>query len=891
MTVSTQENIVKYQGNPSTTVYQIPFRWLEDTDINIKKQLQDGTVEVLTYLTDYTLTGENDEHGGYATFTVAPLETDTIVIQRIVPYTQETDYEENEIFPADSHEEALDKLTMEVQQLAEESSRSLKISVFSTVDLDSVINEIERVYDSTDNIDIVANNINDVNTVADNIANVNTVGGDIDSVVTTATNINDVKTVAQNKASLNITAANINDIKTVSSIKDDVPTVADNSANITTVGTNISAVNTAAANIEAIQNAPNQAISAQNSATQAAQSAQTAEDKADEASESARQALSALSLQIGDVCFVPLGIDESLNLRRYLNGQVLIQSQFVAFTNKVKSAIALYPNLATTEANWQAEKTNSKLGQCGKFVVDDDAGTIRLPCVVNAQGLVDLASIGSIKSESLPNINGSVVASTSTQGILLNNLTGAFFNKTGKTKGTFNAGVSGANFIDTLGFNASRSSSTYQDNAPVQQEAIQYPYCIVVNVGVEEPDRPINNYQVNNVYSYGMSQYYKGTMNNNSWLKSAGQWNDGTVYTGMYNWLLEQMNAGVDGFKGTVGYAWKSQTADIRFWTAIRNPSVGCAVYGGFGISFVGTVTSINPDGTLSFYEVSTGINYENLVYTESENINNEGTAFGNLKFANDYDFLINTTDQTFRLPLLNGSEDWVGNETSVLSTADIVKDSPFQWTATKNGFVKFTCYKPNTTQVVIARINGQTLIYSGVATTTTTPRPGFWLKVRKGDTISISAETQTLSSVSITFIPAVGNGSLYYYIGDTLQNAQLINVARIEETLVNKTNKVQAAEASMPSNKYIDLTLGATGATYTAPANGWFTINKHSTPGKLAAFENESAGRVTWIVQISAETDCRVSCPARTGDIVRLWYSADGNLNFFRFIYAEGNQ
>ena len=50
--------------------------------------------------------------------------------------------------------------------------------------------------------------------------------------------------------------------------------------------------------------------------------------------------------------FAPLGIDESLNLRRYLNGQVISQIQFVSFTNKVKSAVALYPSLATTEDNW-----------------------------------------------------------------------------------------------------------------------------------------------------------------------------------------------------------------------------------------------------------------------------------------------------------------------------------------------------------------------------------------------------------------------------------------------------------------------------------------------------------------------------------------------------------
>lgn len=398
-------------------------------------------------------------------------------------------------------------------------------------------------------------------------------------------------------------------------------------------------------------------------------------------------------LFLGQIIQVPFGIDESKNIGRYLNGQVIIQERFPAFTAEVKSWVSTRPSLFTTETEWQSIKSSSKLGQCGKFVIDDAAGTIRLPCVVNMQSSMDLAQFGVIKSESLPqhthNLSLSQAAG-STWGA-----EGAFWGGDDASRGPYDATTTNA------------SSPTYQDNAPVQQEAVQYPYAIVVNASVEEAERPINNYQVNNVYSYGMNRYYKGDMTNNSWLKSAGQWNSENVYTGMYQWLVEQMNAGVSGFVASTA------------------------------------------------------------TYT-------------------DYDFVINTADQTFRLPLLNGDESWVGNETSVLSTADIVKDSPFQWTVTNNGFVKFTCYKGNTTQVVIADINGQTLIHSGVATTTTTPRPGFWLKVRKGDTISISAESQTLSGVSITFIPAVGNGNLYYYIGDTLQNAQLINVARIEEKLTD---------------------------------------------------------------------------------------------------------
>lgn len=387
-------------------------------------------------------------------------------------------------------------------------------------------------------------------------------------------------------------------------------------------------------------------------------------------------------LDLMDVVFAPLGIDETKNKRRYLNGQVIIQSQFPAFTAAVKARMTTMANAFTTEANWQAEKTNSKLGQCGKFVVDDTAGTIRLPCVVNAQGLVDLALIGGIKSESLPQ---------HTHNLSLLQAAGRIWGEEGACWGGDDARRGPYTATTT-----NASSSTYQDNAPVQQEAIQYPYCIVVNTGVEEDDRPINNYQVNNVYSYGMSQYYKGDMNNNSWLKSAGQWNDGTVYTGMYNWLVEQMNAGVSGFVASTA------------------------------------------------------------TYT-------------------DYDFVINTTDQTFRLPLLNGDEvvpDWENAQ-------NIASALPF--TASSNGYI----YGDGDGLGSKYLLNG-TLI--GVARGTSAWRSNGTVSVfvKRGDVFNSTADFISNDSFGLSFVPAVGNGNLYYYVGDVLQNAQLINVARIEENLTN---------------------------------------------------------------------------------------------------------
>lgn len=388
-------------------------------------------------------------------------------------------------------------------------------------------------------------------------------------------------------------------------------------------------------------------------------------------------------LDILSIVLMPLGIDESENKYRYLNGQIIVQDQFPEFTKKLKSKINQFPRMFITEVNWQAEKNNSKLGQCGKFVVDDTAGTIRLPCVINAQGLVDLALIGGIKSESLPQHTHNLkISETSTPG-------GQYAIPVPKTT------VYDEEKYEDTTYGA--NGETYQDNAPVQQEAVQYPYCIVVNTGVDEAERPINNYQVNNVYSYGMSQYYKGTMNNNSWLKSAGQWNDGTVYTGMYNWLLEQMNAGVSG------------------------------------------------------YVASTA------TYT-------------------DYDFVINTTDQTFRLPLKNGEENLVdySNPTSFALATN--------FTVPTNGIIyaSVSGYSGTTGAWYWTVNGGEHQVFGG-------NQSGSFLtsvEVKRGDVFYIVSAAS--ANNTLYFYPYISDGNLYYYAGDTLQNAQLINVARIEEKLTD---------------------------------------------------------------------------------------------------------
>ena len=95
---------------------------------------------------------------------------------------------------------------------------------------------------------------------------------------------------------------------------------------------------------------------------------------------------------------------------------------------------------------------------------------------------------------------------------------------------------------------------------------------------------------------------------------------------------------------------------------------------------------------------------------------------------------------------------------------------------------------------------------------------------------------------------------------------------------------------ASMPSSKYIDLTLGASGSTYTAPANGWVLFDKQVSSGKNIVLWNNTKG-YGFSVSSSGAFGQAILLPVSKGDVFKTEYTATGTTNSFRFIYAEGSQ
>ena len=130
MTIST--TIVKnsYAGNGATTVFNYNFKILSSSDLKVIIRSSTGTETTKTLNTHYTLTGVGSAGGGSITFTAGNIPTSgqTIVLIRDTTQTQSIDYVANDPFPAETHEEGLDKGIILAQELQEEVDRCIKLS-------------------------------------------------------------------------------------------------------------------------------------------------------------------------------------------------------------------------------------------------------------------------------------------------------------------------------------------------------------------------------------------------------------------------------------------------------------------------------------------------------------------------------------------------------------------------------------------------------------------------------------------------------------------------------------------------------------------------------------------------------------------------------------------
>lgn len=236
MTISSEvRKAGPFSGNDVTTAFSFSFKVFSTADVLAVSADSLGLETDLIEGVDYTVSlnaNQNANPGGTVTLT-SPLATGyTLVLTSQVQNLQPTDLTNQGGFYPAVINAALDRATIQIQQLSEKVDRSAKLPITRTEDVDALLSDIV----------VLADNLSSVNTVAGSIGSVNTVAG------VSA----DVTTVAGVSAQVATVAAISTDVSTVAGVASGVPTVAASAANVDTVAGSIASVNTVSANVASV---------------------------------------------------------------------------------------------------------------------------------------------------------------------------------------------------------------------------------------------------------------------------------------------------------------------------------------------------------------------------------------------------------------------------------------------------------------------------------------------------------------------------------------------------------------------------------------------------------------------------------------------------------------
>jgi hypothetical protein len=134
-----------YSGNGSNTAFPFAFKVFNIADVQVIQTDNTGVESNLTLNTHYTISlngNQNSNPGGTVNMITAPVTGYKITLTSSIPYTQTLDLTNQGGFYPTTINEALDRATIQIQQLAEQVGRSVKTGISSTTTADQLINTI-----------------------------------------------------------------------------------------------------------------------------------------------------------------------------------------------------------------------------------------------------------------------------------------------------------------------------------------------------------------------------------------------------------------------------------------------------------------------------------------------------------------------------------------------------------------------------------------------------------------------------------------------------------------------------------------------------------------------------------------------------------------------------
>ena len=235
--------------------------------------------------------------------------------------------------------------------------------------------------------------------------------------------------------------------------------------------------------------------------------------------------------------------------------------------------------------------------------------------------------------------------------------------------------------------------------------------------------------------------------------------------------------------------------------------------------------------------------------------------------------YIIDTTNEQFKLPRIN--PDKAKEKASLPSTLGVRGNG--MAIGVTNGDANATL-APNTGlySAVFAAQNG----YGQPV--------GYGTSYSSWGNKALGVVTDSSKSGLVADVPSVdsyysGKKYLYFYVGNFTQTA-LENTAGLNASLFN--GKVDLTSSwGAPSSTYDDLTLGASGSTYTAPADGWFYISAKTSGTNYQVIMGAGYMSVSFR---SNSLNQRMILPVSKGMIMTMNYDGTLSDTIFRFIYAQ---
>lgn len=510
-------------------------------------------------------------------------------------------------------------------------------------------------------------------------------------------------------------------------------------------------------------------------------------------------------LEVGDIGMA-LYVDETKGLRRYLNGQIVeINSNTQAFLNRLLQIQTTNPEYFTTEDNWQAEALLNIDGCVYKFVLNyasdgETVVSVRLPkypdyVEINAGGTLPVVGNG-ISLGFTNGIQTGVMSQYADGGA---KSYGAFL-YTGGSGSNVGTAPSGGSFDVNRAVDLTTDPTKSGIEATLNQTKLKLRYYIQIATGQETEVNITNEIELNNPFFFGMSQYFDVEPNNLSWLKSDGVYKPKSVYPDYYNWILENVNKGVEGFKGQEGYCFiATDSSSYYWWVSTESPVVGASVYrydvGVNSMFFDGTVETLTSNG-FTFTSI-----FEGSSYTVTRDSSKDTSILHPTAWITDNDFEINTSDETFRLPLKNGTEGMFGG--------GAVVGNGYGLGLTPDGSNLFMLSKyggdGNDTNSRPSGPHGAPVPVGGSAGA----MGGGYTNIAWG-----VHPDPAKSGLVVANAGVVPDGwALYYYVGATVQNANLIDAGRMQEQITN----INAPSRGYLVQSYVNGTSG-----YRVYSDGW---------------------------------------------------------------------